>query len=351
MKNKALLSLVGILLLFLALEIGTRVYKGEYRVAQFLEEQVRLFRSAFPVQFDSELGWIPKENFSEEVNVWKTKVTILKDGIRSNGEIDKTVQRADSDNLILAVGDSFTFGDGVSDNETWPAFLEANSKKKVINGGVFAYGLDQSFLRMKSLTEKYDPEIIILSFIPDDVSRSQYSTRDSKVKPYFEVQDGGLVLNDDHVIYQGDQNINPLRKILGYSFFAHEFMMNFFRHYWLLGAKESAMSHTEGEKVACLIFEELNKVARDQTKPDIYVLLQYPVSLNESKHIYLDRLLKCIDKNYINVIDVRDDLMDLRRSDPEKFNTLFSNQHGHMTPEGNKFIADIVWQNINSSKN
>ena len=67
---------------------------------------------------------------------------------------------------ILILGDSFTFGDEVSDNETWPAVLEKIANKKVVNGGVFGYGIDQSFLRMKVLVAKYNPDIVIFSFIP-----------------------------------------------------------------------------------------------------------------------------------------------------------------------------------------
>ena len=47
------------------------------------------------------------------------KVTIRKDGFRSNGS-EPPPLLAD----VLVVGDSFTFGDNVSDNETWPACLE-----------------------------------------------------------------------------------------------------------------------------------------------------------------------------------------------------------------------------------
>jgi hypothetical protein len=61
-----------------------------------------------------------------------TTITILEDGIRSNGRGEVR----DATEPILAVGDSFTFGAQVSDWETWPAQLEKLTGGRVINGGV-----------------------------------------------------------------------------------------------------------------------------------------------------------------------------------------------------------------------
>jgi hypothetical protein len=73
-------------------------------------------------RFDELLGYVPRERFSRSVNAagWHGEVvTIRKDGFRSNGS-ERPPLPAD----VLVVGDSFTFGDHVSDNETWPACLE-----------------------------------------------------------------------------------------------------------------------------------------------------------------------------------------------------------------------------------
>ena len=49
--------------------------------------------------------------------------------------------------VILAVGDSFTFGDEVKDDETWPAHLQQLLGRRVLNAGVSGYGFDQIVLR------------------------------------------------------------------------------------------------------------------------------------------------------------------------------------------------------------
>jgi hypothetical protein len=59
---------------------------------------------------------------------------------------------------VLVVGDSFTFGDQVSDDETWPACLEATLHRGVDNGGVFGYGAAQALRRalLKLNEKKYE---------------------------------------------------------------------------------------------------------------------------------------------------------------------------------------------------
>ena len=67
--------------------------------------------------------------------------------------------------MILAVGDSFTFGDRVSDHETWPAQLERLTGRQVLNAGVFGYGVDQAYLRAVALLETYDTDLVVLALI------------------------------------------------------------------------------------------------------------------------------------------------------------------------------------------
>jgi len=72
-------------------------------------------------------------------------VTIDQRGFRTNGG---TAGRYGCP-VVFALGDSFTFGLGVADEETWPARLERRLKDRigggtsVVNGGTISYGVFQ----------------------------------------------------------------------------------------------------------------------------------------------------------------------------------------------------------------
>ena len=110
---------------------------------------------------------------------------------------------------------------------------------KVINGGVFGYGVDQTYLRMLQLVEISTPDLIIFSFIKADIGRCNFSERLSIPKPYFEIGEmGQLTLFSDHVKeFSPSQNtLDNTRLILGYSYFMHLYMSHAYPEYWLHGS-------------------------------------------------------------------------------------------------------------------
>jgi lysophospholipase L1-like esterase len=123
-------------------------------------------------RYDARLGWSPRPGFVGRSD--GTTVTITPDGWRSNGLVAP----------VLAVGDSFTFGTDVLDQETWPAQLERLIGRPVINGGVGGYGLDQAVLRAEDLVARLHPSLLIVAFIPDDADRCGLRER-ADAKPWF----------------------------------------------------------------------------------------------------------------------------------------------------------------------
>lgn len=95
---------------------------------------------------------------------------------------------------ILVLGDSFTFGEGVSDNETYSARLEASlSGVEVLNLGVHGYGHDQMLLALQDLGPKVHPDLVLLGFVAEDMERNLLTFRDF-AKPRFVIAGSSLVL-------------------------------------------------------------------------------------------------------------------------------------------------------------
>ena len=130
---------------------------------------------------DPALGHVPRTGYAA------AGTTIEADGLRRSGE-----QVAGAP--ILAVGDSFTYGDEVNDGQTWPAQLQLLTGRRVLNAGVSGYGFDQIVLRAEQLAAKLKPSAIVVSFIADDIRRTEMRRLWSADKPYFVIDDGKLLL-------------------------------------------------------------------------------------------------------------------------------------------------------------
>jgi len=78
---------------------------------------------------------------------------------------------------ILALGDSFTFGTGVDNQETYPKYLEGllnssslnKNKYEVINAAVFGWGPYQEYIYLKEKGMKFKPDLIIVGFCTNDI--------------------------------------------------------------------------------------------------------------------------------------------------------------------------------------
>ena len=136
-----------------------------------------------------QLGYVPRLGF-RGFGAPRWSVTIDADGLRSCGDTPPV----SGDGAILAVGDSYTFGEGVSDAESWPAQLQRLSGRRVLNGGVSGYGFDQIVLRAEQLASIHRPSIIVVGFIADDIRRTEMRRLWWRDKPWFIIEGDELVL-------------------------------------------------------------------------------------------------------------------------------------------------------------
>jgi len=153
-------------------------------------------------RFDPELGWsyIPSRSATQEFGQEHRKVTMYFDdlGLRVASARDHADPAAPS---VLFVGDSFTFGHGVTYEETFIGQIRSRTDFpfQVINLGVQGYGTDQALLLLKRQFQKFNVKAVVYCFIPLQVERNEIydvrilhpASRFLGTKPMFGLQRGG----------------------------------------------------------------------------------------------------------------------------------------------------------------
>jgi hypothetical protein len=126
---------------------------------------------------------VSKEEFGEYLEErdddlgWPTKAALTQrhegNGFRKSPEL-KLISN-DKPPCLAVYGDSFAFGDEVSDTEAWPNQLARILGCKVLNYGVPAYGTDQALMRFEKLHSGKYPAL--MTFIDGDLGRNRNQVR------------------------------------------------------------------------------------------------------------------------------------------------------------------------------
>ena len=299
------------------LEVALRAYHGGWGFPNFRYPYENKFAGYHT--YDAELGWVPKQ---QQTKVWGKTVTILDGGIRSNGRAEVW---DGTEAPILAVGDSYTFGDQVSDSETWPAQLETLSRRKVINSGVDGYGVDQIFLRAQRLLNQDRFSTVIFSFIPDDIHRSQMAVMFATAKPYFDFKDGQLTLENVPVPATALPEKESYALIaLEHSRLAHAVMKRLFPEWWLRGASERQVQDQEKAiNVACALLHKLEDLTKSRGA-ELIVLAQHWELEPASETMTAHSALSCLSDPATRVLDLESALSELKAKDPSRYHRLYN---------------------------
>ena len=122
-------------------------------------------------RLDDRYGYvqIPNSTDSERGRGFTASYTIDADGYRTMPRPERP--RA----TVVFLGDSFTYGWGVNDNQTFPYVLATEhwSDIRVINAGVEGWGLTQFYLAVTDMLARPPfPTVVIVAIIEDDLRRS-----------------------------------------------------------------------------------------------------------------------------------------------------------------------------------
>ena len=149
-------------------------------------------------QYDAELGWSLRPNTTSANGLYQTNGQ----GLRADQDYQL---QADSGVYRIAVfGDSYTHGNEVRNDQTWPAAFERHLKAQdlnveVMNFGVMSYGMDQALLRYRRDGAPFHPDLVLFGLQTENTFRNLNVFRPSYVL------NAGIVLAKPRFVLEGDR--------------------------------------------------------------------------------------------------------------------------------------------------
>jgi lysophospholipase L1-like esterase len=343
--NAAVL-LVSLIAGLVGAEVGVRLFSGGGTLTEFRnyvadqEQWEGRWRTMRP---DPHLGYIPRDGYRGDDHGYNIHMTFGADGMRLHHQGKPPAKTTPP---ILVVGDSYAMGAEVEDDASWPAFLQATLERRVLNAGVPGYGIDQVVLRAEALVARYTPETLIVGLIADDIERARMRILWGLQKPYFEIENGALVLRNVPLAEpELDPRLDPLRAVLGYSYLMDVVMRRLgYMAWWRRGQPSHVEpAHEHGEQVACLLMDRLAAL-RDRHALKIVLVAQYSPQAWEAEHFrrkevaVVRAVADCARARGIDTIDSYAAVAAAVRA-----RGIAGSYTGiHMNPAGNRLTADLI---------
>lgn len=332
LRKKLLFAVAPLVALLLVGEVVMRIARDPLHLGSFRELRLDQAKRGYPSQLDPRLGYAPVPGHATEESRWGTRVHIDAEGLRSNGPGAPEQLPG-----IVAVGDSFTFGDQVHDEESWPAHLARTMGCKVWNGGVFGYSLTQAVLRAEDLLQGREVAWVVLSIIPDDIQRSEFRRRYTSV-PWFEIRDGQLVLRNVPVQEHASPEEAASRRFkdaIGHSALLDGILAETAKQWWITDQKEQRIDPpVRGADLAPLLVDRL-QAACAAAGARLLVVVQ-----GQGPHLFgSDAMLAHARARGIATLDLVAAYREARTTDPKVTARWFD---GHMTAAGNAWAAERI---------
>jgi len=291
-------------------------------------------------RFSQSLGYEPKGNLDLVINApgWRNiRVSTDLNGFRTS------YSNPSAKFKILTVGDSFTWGDQVSDGDTWQSCLNKKYPDfEFVNAGVFGYGTYQSLMRSQEITNKNQYKYVILqTLVGQDFERDTLDIKSGFVKPYLKKSNENLVIAPPAPIYTpntkyGPSKISPVDYLLYNSYLLRRIpVLNRVRGH-AIDKIDGTIDRRGIESASVVEIIEHTVIASSRQKVPFIWLLQY-VSIT-NKNILDERMtiIRKLKSKNIPFIDTFDALHVDKKYSPDQL------WFGHHTPLGNTVVCQEI---------
>ena len=166
MLKNVLLSTASLVIAFAIGELACRSF---YNSTDNTMSVGRNFRETLHIE-DRQLGWVPKPSTRGEQALALNPTTTYTTNTLGLRNREIRLNKQPGVTRIALAGDSFTWGWGVNDDETFAALLEVGrSDRETINLGVIGYGLVQEMHYFRRVGAQFKPDVLLLAFCENDV--------------------------------------------------------------------------------------------------------------------------------------------------------------------------------------
>ncbi len=183
----ASVAIFGCAVIFLLTEIGARLFVPSW--APRTKERALFWT------YDESLGWahVPNQRGQFTQLSFSVEVANNSRGLRDD---EYPLERTDRKRMLV-LGDSFAWGFGVEHQERFSEVLERSQPDwEIINSGVSSYGTDQELLYYQESGKDYDPDVVLVLFVPNDFTNNVSIHHSTYNKPRFVLQGDGLILEN-----------------------------------------------------------------------------------------------------------------------------------------------------------
>jgi lysophospholipase L1-like esterase len=310
-----------------------RAREREWRwAAQHLDMEQPVLLSGY--RFDPDVGWAMQPNLKEES--FRTNSA----GMRSARDFSE--EPVPGHRRILFVGDSYTFGANVRDEETFQAVLERDHLPSwdVINMGVSGYGPDQALLLYEKIGTRYRPDIVVLGFFDRGFFRL-FSDFRSYAKPHFALNGNeGLELEGVPVVSPEELYglyASGQRRIGGWhhSYLANILLGNLYRE---LQDRHVSRDDDSWELMARILRRFRDRATEERSQPFLLIL---PARPRECDGCVYEQLAKLAEEEAraldVPVLSLRPEFLKY----PD--DSLYQNGGGgHLNARGNELVARLL---------
>jgi hypothetical protein len=338
LARRALLGAALALLALLGLEGASSLFSLA-RAVRALRPPPENFRQA---AYDTLVGWIGIPNLAIHDNYGPgIRLTTNADGMRIHRPA--TTPLAAGERRVICSGDSFTFGSGVGDDETFCARLEQELPGiRTLNLAQRGYGNDQMYLRYRRDGARYPHQLHLFNFIWADLERMTMTSFLGYEKPVVRVRDGQLVADNVPVPAWGGWS----RWTAAGALLPRLRLMQLVRERVDLG-DSAKMARVDAQVMEPLeaIFRDLARLGKERGSAVVLVYLPAPPDLVPGPwDLRRAKLAALARKTGVRYVDLTDEI---RQVSADSVDWLFitpnalpvQGSSGHYTPRGHAWVA------------